>query len=84
MGINIFDFWKLTPAEYYVHIRAYNKKKFESFNRDITQAYYIALFSRAKKLDKLENYLLNDQEKEIQTKDQREAEKQKIENIFEE
>lgn len=82
MGIKIFEFWSITPAEFDAYCYAYQKKKVSEHNAAITQSYFTAVFSNTEKLKPLENYLISEKEEEALTKEQLEEEKDRLAKLF--
>lgn len=57
IGVNIKDFYYMTPYELSLHVNAYNQNKKADHESRITQAYLTAAWQRAKKMPKLEKVL---------------------------
>jgi len=64
IGINIYEFWEMTPKEMLMYINSFNKRKNEEIKELIYQAYLIAAWSRVKRLPNIKEILDKKPEKQ--------------------
>lgn len=57
IGINVLDFWELTPYEFSLTVEAFNKNKEEEQEEKLTLVWLGAAWQRAKKMPRLREIL---------------------------
>lgn len=67
IGLNILDFWELTPYEFGVTLSAYHKRVKQEREERISLAYMTAKLGRVKEMPTLKELLEQNEEKKEQT-----------------
>jgi len=64
IGLNIEQYWDMTPREFQIYIKAHQKAKKEKYNELLYLAWHTAALSRQEKLPELEEILKDKSEEE--------------------
>lgn len=74
MGMDPEQFWKCTPAEFWIKAEEYDKSKRDRMNELLYVAWHTAVFSRMQKIPALKEVLIDVQNpverKQVQTPEQ--------------
>lgn len=62
IGLSYTEFWQMTPFEFEIAKKAYNKQNIDKYNSNMTTAYYSAYFNRTDKMQKLEDYIIKEEQ----------------------